>query len=197
MIIFNILLDFIQFIMVFIGDYIGTIEEFIPEDGTYVEDGKIYAAVMGDLKQNNEKKIVFNMKLPRLMVGSIVLAEITDVRNNSATAKIIKFLRYKQNVFVSAGIFVSQISDEYADKVSSFLGVGDIVKAKIVRNEKNLIDLSTKGNFGVVKAFCKVCRHELILNKEKIGSKSLICPNCKGAETRKIASDYGDVKDVF
>ncbi|MDI6730687.1 MAG: exosome complex RNA-binding protein Csl4 [Candidatus Altarchaeum sp.] len=183
--------------MVFIGDYIGTIEEFIPEDGTYVENGKIYAAVMGNLKQNNEKKIVFNMKLPRLRVGSIVLVEITDVRNNSATAKIIKFLGYKQNVFVSAGIFVSQISDEYVDKVSSFLGVGDVVKAKIITNEKNLIDLSTKGNFGVVKAFCKVCRHELILNKEKIGSKSLICPNCKGTETRKIASDYGSVKDVF
>jgi len=183
--------------VIFIGDYIGTIEEFIPKDGTYVEDGKIYAAVMGDLKQNNERKIVFSMKLPRLIVGSIVFAEITDVRNNTATATIRKFLGYKQNFSVSAGIFVSQISDGYVNNVSNFLGVGDIVKAKIVRNEKNLIDLSTKGNFGVVKAFCKVCRHELILNKEKIGSKSLICPNCKTEETRKIANDYGMVEDIF
>lgn len=183
--------------MVFIGDYIGTIEEFIPGDGTYIEDGKIYAAVMGDLKRNNERKIVFNTKLPRLRVGSIVLAQITDVHDNSATAKIIKFLGYKQNISVFSGIFVSQISDEYVDKVSNFLGVGDIVKAKIVRNEKNLIDLSIKGNLGVVKAFCKVCRHELVLNKERIGSKFLICPNCKRIEKRKIASDYGNVKDIF
>lgn len=183
--------------MVFIGAYLGTIEEFIPGEGTYVENGKIYAAVIGDLKQNNEKRIIFNPRLPRLRVGSIVLAEIMDVKDNSAIAKITKFLGYRQNVSIFAGIFVTEISDAYVDKVNNFLGVGDIVKARVIKNEKNLIDLSIKENFGVIKAFCKVCRHELILTREKIGSKLLICPNCKREETRKIASDYGAVKDVF
>jgi len=165
--------------------------------GTYVEDGKIYASVMGNLIQNNERRIVLNLKLPKQEIGSIVLAEVTDVKKNSASATIRKILGHKQNMSVSAGIFVSQISDAYVDQVSNFFSAGDIVKAKIVRNEKNLIDLSTKGNLGVVKAFCKICRHELILNKEKIGSNTLICPGCKKEEIRKIAGDYGAVKDVF
>lgn len=183
--------------MVFIGEYLGTIEEFLPMDGTYVEDGKIYASVIGDLRQNNERKIVLNLKPPKIAVRSIVLAEVTDVRRNSASATIRRILGHKQNVSIPAGIFISQISDAYVDDVSTFFGVGDIIKAKIVRNEKNLLDLSTKGNLGVVKAFCKRCRHELILNKEKIGSKTLICPSCKKEEIRKTAGDYGVVKDVL
>ncbi|NCN64814.1 MAG: hypothetical protein GW779_02495 [Candidatus Altiarchaeum hamiconexum] len=183
--------------MVFIGEYIGTIEEFLPMDGTYTEDGKIYASVIGDLIQNNERRIVLNLKIPKRAVGSTVLAEITDVKKNSASAIIRKILGYKQNMSVSAAIFVSQISDEYVDQVSNSFGVGDIIKAKIVRNEKNLIDLSTKGNLGVVKAFCWLCRHELILNKKKIGSRTLICPKCKKEETRKISDDYGAVKDIL
>jgi len=183
--------------MVFIGEYIGTIEEFLPRDGTYTENGKIYASIIGNLIQNNERRIVLNTKLPKQVVGSIVLAEITDVKKNSASATIRKILGYKQNMSISAGIFVSQISDAYVDQVSNSFGAGDIIKAKIVRNEKNLIDLSTKGNLGVVKAFCKTCRHKLILNKEKIGSRTLICPECKKEENRKIADDYGAVKDIL
>ncbi len=32
---------------ILIGDYLGTIEEFVPGKGTYAEDGKIYASNIG------------------------------------------------------------------------------------------------------------------------------------------------------
>jgi len=181
----------------FIGEYLGTIEEFLPMDGTYVEDGKIYTSVIGDLVQKGERKGIRCLKIPKINVGSVVLAEIDNVKKNFGSAIIRKILGYKQNISFPAKIFVSEISDTYIDDAGNFLGVGDIIKAKVVKNEKNLINLSIKGGFGVVKAFCKVCRHELVLSMERINSHILVCPVCKRRETRKIADDYGIVKDIF
>jgi exosome complex component CSL4 len=39
---------------VLIGDYLGTIEEFVPGDGTYAEEGKIYASTIGPVVIDRE-----------------------------------------------------------------------------------------------------------------------------------------------
>ena len=61
-----------------IGDYLGTIEEFVPCEGTYSEDGKIYAANFGKAVLDRENHIAkVEGKMPaEISIGQIVFGPI-------------------------------------------------------------------------------------------------------------------------
>lgn len=178
--------------MAFLGDYIGTIEEFLPGNGTYVENGKIYASNIGKVEVDDIERKISIGKSHKISVGQIVFCEVLDIRKNMATVLISKILGSKNEVAAKANIFISNISDKYIDRVEDAFGIGDIIEAKVIKVENNLIDLSTEGNFGVVKAFCNRCRHTLV----KKGNK-LFCENCGKDKIRKTAYNYGFVKEIF
>ncbi len=72
--------------------------------------------------------------------------------------------------------------------------ITDIVRSKIVEHKLNEFTLSTVGrNFGVIHSDCSVCGTSLI--KAKDGLNKLKCPFCGNIEYRKLADDYGNVKD--
>ena len=181
---------------VMIGDYLGTIEEFMPGDGTFEEDGKIYAAKMG-VKSVDAKKHLAEVKgktLPSLKLGDVVFGEVVSVKNNNVIVIAGKILGQKGAIDERTLIYVSNISDSYVDKPDNVFAVGDIVKAKVIKKDDNLTDLSTKGGFGVVKAFCKRCRHPLV--KSDKGQDKLKCSSCARIEKRQVASDYGNVCEM-
>lgn len=180
--------------MVFFGDYIGTIEEFIPGHGTYVKDGKIYAANIGNLVPNKERIAIINSKVSKLKEGDIIFGQIVAIREDSAVVSIQKIIGNKNTVNLTGRIFVQNISNTYVKSVDTVFGIGDIIKSKVVRVENNLIDLSTKGNLGIVKAFCKYCRHPLKYDDKK---NILVCQNCGKESTRKISDDYGNCTDIL
>ena len=64
-----------------IGDYLGTIEEFVPGDGTYADEGKIYASNIGRMILDREKHIVrIEGKFhPGLKVGQTVFGDVLSV----------------------------------------------------------------------------------------------------------------------
>ena len=70
--------------------------------------------------------------------------------------------------------------------------------------ELDLVDLSTKReDLGLVKAFCKKCRHTLIkieekpkTNRGRMPNNNLKCTFCGNKEHRKIAQDYGFVTKI-
>jgi exosome complex component CSL4 len=177
-----------------IGDYLGTIEEFVPGEGTYTEDGKIYAAVIGESSVDKDRHSVSVSVKPlgEPRVGQVVYAEVVGFRKNVVSVSVSRIEGYGMNVNFRADIYVSNISDKYVEKPESLFGIGDIVKARIIKMEADgTIDLSTKEEFGVVKAFCKVCRRELF----KAGKypDSFECESCGNQDKRKIAKDYGNV----
>ena len=176
-----------------VGDYLGTIEEYVLGEGTYAEDGKIYAANIGASKLDKEKHVVSvltkNLGEPR--VEKIVYCEVTGFRKNVVSVSVAKIEDFKMDVDFRAEIYVSNISDKYVEKPESLFGIGDVVKAKIIKIEPNTIDLSTKTDLGVVKAFCKVCRSPLVKSDKFEGT--CVCPSCGNHEKRKIAKDYGNV----
>lgn len=179
-----------------IGDYLGTIEEFVPGEGTYSDDGKIYASKMGETvldKENHSAKII-GKSMPEVKIGQIVFGEVNGFRKNMVTVNVSKIEGIEAQIEVKTNIYVSNISDGYVDKVEELFGIGDIVKGKIIKMDRNMIDISTKGDFGVVKAFCKRCRLSLIQSDK--GEGKMECPSCGHKELRKTAKDYGNVKVI-
>ena len=181
---------------VLIGDYLGTIEEYVPGRGTYSEEGKIYASNIGEVFLDREKHIAnVRCKYPaEIENGQIVFGEVTNIRKSNVTVIVKKIKGFDSNLDIRTEIHVSNISNGYIEKPERVFGIGDIVKARVVKINGRLIDISTKGNLGVVKAFCKRCRHPLVRPKED--KNKLICNYCGNRETRKTASDYGAVADL-
>jgi exosome complex component CSL4 len=175
------------------GDWLGVIEEFTPGEGTYEENGIVYASGIGRvLIDNVEKRVkvipIEARALPRK--GDIILGKVTQI-NKMLTFVDIARVRGKTiaNPF-SAVIHISQISPGYVENTSDALKLGDIIRARVVEEQGELIQLTTtEKNLGVVYATCSKCGSEL----ERKGNV-LYCPNCEAKETRKIASDYGRVK---
>ena len=66
------------------GDYIGVAEEFLPGDGAYEENGKIYATMVGnldlDMSRRSASVISRTNVLPQLKEGDIVYGEIVSVK---------------------------------------------------------------------------------------------------------------------
>lgn len=181
---------------VFIGDYIGTIEEYIAGDGTYVENGKIYAANIGYLNFSRDRVVTVNSKIPRLKVGDIVFGEIINIspKKESAFVAIERIAGIKSVVNLIGRIFIANVSEKYVRSIDEAFGIGDIVKAKVFMMEGNLIELSTKANLGVVMAFCRNCRHPL---KRGTGRDILKCENCGKEHIRKVSYDYRNCGDIL
>lgn len=175
------------------GDWLGVIEEFTPGEGTYEENGIVYASSIGGvLIDNIEKRVkvipIEARALPRK--GDLVLGKVTQI-NKMLTFVDIARVRGQTiaNPF-SAVIHISQISPGYVENTSDALKPGDIIRARVVEEQGELIQLTTtEKNLGVVYAACSKCGFEL----ERKGN-ILSCANCEARETRKIASDYGRVK---
>ena len=180
---------------VMIGDCLGTIEEFMPGEGTFAQDGKIFASKIGkkviDLEKHEAK--VIGKDIPRIGIGQTVFGDVVMMKPSMAIVNVQKIVGTEGIIDERTTIFVSNIDDKYVENPNDMFGIGDIIKAKVFKMEGNMIDLSTKGDLGVVKAFCKRCRMPLI-RSEKYEDK-LECGSCKHVEKRKIAADYGKVND--
>jgi exosome complex component CSL4 len=178
-----------------IGDYLGTIEEFVPGEGTYSDDGKIYASHIGRavLDQENHTAKV-EAKMPcELKLGQVVFGDVLNIRKNLVQVIARKIQDVKGDIDAKVGIYVSNIAKNYVERPEDMFGIGDIVKGRIIKIEPGMIDITTKDDeFGVVKAFCKRCRFAL----ERESGDRLMCPSCGHREQRKLASDYGNVAVV-
>jgi exosome complex component CSL4 len=181
---------------VMVGEYLGTIEEFMPGEGTYSEDGKIYSAIIGykDVDPGKHVAAVRGKTLPSMMIGQTVFGEVCGFKTNMVTIIAGKIVGQKGVIDEKTTLYVSNIADSYIDKPEDYFGIGDIVKAKVIKMDANLVDVSTKGeDLGVVKAFCKNCRHPLTISKKQ--PDKLQCPSCSRIEKRKMAVNYGNVSE--
>ncbi len=179
-----------------IGEFLGTIEEFMPGKGTFAEDGKIFASQIGkkviDMERHEAR--VLGRELPALAVGQEVFGEVIMMKPQMAIVDVQKIKGQVGNISERTTIFVSNIDNKYVDNPSDMFGLGDIVKATVFKMDNGMIDLSTKGDYGVVKAFCKRDRIALIKSEKNEGK--LECPVCKHIEKRKISPDYGQVSEL-
>ena len=173
------------------GEKLGVIEEFIPDSGTYVEDGAIHSENVGYILMDfaNKKVSVYptspNLNVPK--VGSIVVGNTRSVQSSVAVIRMIKVGRKFISGHFTGMIHISDVSFRYTDNMFDAFKVGDLVRAKVVSDKNKAFHLSTKGeNLGVIYAFCSQCGGLLVRK-----GRGLACQTCGYVERRKTASDYG------
>ncbi|MDY1591752.1 MAG: exosome complex RNA-binding protein Csl4 [Methanofastidiosum sp.] len=179
------------------GDYIGVAEEFLPGEGAYEENGKIYATMVGnldlDMSRRSASVISRTNVLPQLKEGDIVYGEIVSVKPQMVYVDLLAlegFADKKLSANTKARIYVSQTDKKYVKTISTEFRNGDIVRARVVDTQGDSIRLSTaEDSLGVIRAVCSVCKKTLV-NKDESLDGNLECKYCGSKETRKIANDY-------
>ena len=181
------------------GQLLGVVEEFLPDkQSTFVKEGQIYATKSGLVNLNNEER---KLKISTLQeedrkvveIGDVVIGVILFLRLYSVG---INFYTINRKVHFNSGYFgnihVSQISNRYVDKIHDAFQITDIMRARVIEQDYNEYKLSTTGkDLGVIFADCVICGDSL----SRIGQDKLRCERCGNVETRKLAEDYGNVKE--
>jgi len=175
------------------GDLLGTAEEFVPGEGAYEENGKVYSCSTGVVLLDSRKKHVSVFPRvrgpPVLKRGDLVIGIVEDVREQVAnvTIAILRGREDRELPIPSHGVVhISQTSTAYVKDLSRQFRPGDIIRAKVISAEREPVQLTTAGeDLGVIFSRCSRCRWVL-----KLDGKKLKCPNCGRIETRKIARDY-------
>lgn len=179
--------------IVFPGDFLGVIEEFIPSRGTYEEDGNIYAAKFGVVKFDSVNRVIYvsafrRDRLPLPEKGDAVIGIVHDVKDEIAIIRI-NLIENKDrpSSYITGFLHLSQVSSRKSfNNMYEALRVGDMVRAKVL-NSWNPYQLSIRGdNFGVIFARCSRCLSPLSRRRGK-----LFCTSCRAYESRKFASGYG------
>ncbi|MHA1871244.1 MAG: hypothetical protein ACTSXF_09860, partial [Promethearchaeota archaeon] len=129
---------------VIVGEYLGDEMEYVAEDSTkiYEQDGKLYAAITGNLKVNARRRTL-NIKparipkRPFITRGDLIIGRVDYVRKFTVGVRIFKVNNYFifDNSNLYGNIHVSNVSKQYIEKIDDAFKKTDIVRAKILRNE--------------------------------------------------------------
>ncbi|MET1101691.1 MAG: exosome complex RNA-binding protein Csl4 [Pyrodictiaceae archaeon] len=179
--------------LVYPGEELATIEEFIPGDGCYVHDSKIYSAIIGRVQLNMSTRRISvhplsgKPHIPRknMQVYGYVASIIRD---DLALIKIIFDERGQMFSGEFTGILhISQATPQKVNNMYEVLRVGDVVKVTILNSTSPYIVSTKHATNGVVLAFCSKCGAPLF---KVPGEEGLVCPRCGNREKRKTAARY-------
>jgi exosome complex component CSL4 len=176
------------------GAFLGVAEEFLPGDGAFEEDGKIFAATIGiaqfDMKGRKAQVTPAVSQPPSPTEGDTVICSVVGMREKMALVEILALKGHEDRdvtCSTKARIYISQSAKRYVKQLSDQFRVNDVVRATVRRAQKEPLELSTvEDNMGVIHALCSKCR-TVMRRKQNV----LECPNCGNIEMRKLASDYG------
>lgn len=173
------------------GDVVGSAEEFVPGDCTYVKGGVIYASTAGLVNINSQTKsasvIPKTNAPPKLCQGDIVVGEVIDMKDSLVIVSLAFKKGYESRPISDeeATIHISNVKNSYVKDLRQMFSLRDIIKAKII-DERQLRLSTGDEDLGVIKAYCNRCMTGLV---KKDGR--LVCPSCANTETRKLSSCYG------
>ncbi len=179
------------------GDEVAVAEEYLPAEGTYEENGIVYAALTGELEVNDgEKTVSVQAENPMvsLAIGDSVFCEVTDVRASMAICEVVMVEGKSRNITgdTNGTIHVSKISQDYVQDVGREYRPSDIIRARVMQVKPSIQLNTAHSHFGAVKSLCQVCRSPL-----RRTEKGLYCDLCEEYEPRKIADDYGNVETIL
>ena len=176
------------------GDKLGIIEQYVPGEGTYDDDGEIKSSVLGNVKINQKKRIIsVDSKFGKpalLKKGDIVYGQITDIKPQRANINIdcIKDNPRPLALPYMGAIHISQAKKDYLEKLGDAFRIGDIVQAKVVKITGDNVDLSTVDkDCGVLKAMCTRCRDYMHTTQKR---DEVQCNSCNKKEKRKVSINY-------
>lgn len=173
------------------GDVVGSAEEFVPGECTYVRGGVIYASTAGLVDIDPETKsasvIPKTNAPPKLCHGDIVVGEVVDLKDSLVVVSL-AFKKGYENRPLSdeeATIHISNVRNSYVKDLRQMFSLRDILKAKIIDERQRRLSTGDE-DLGVVKAYCNRCMTGLVRKDGR-----LVCPSCANTETRKLSTSYG------
>ncbi len=178
------------------GEEVGTSEEWLSGEGTFEEEGNIYAAQFGKLifdEDTLEARVEPMNPIVEVKEGDIIYGYVFMRKKAMIVIMIEKIEGVSRGVKedVEGTLHISEVSDDYTDDLKDEFLVGDIVRAKVTQVEPT-IKLSTTGKtFGVVRGYCPQCRKAMKFERKH---DRLHCENCEIHSERKISSAYGMIK---
>ena len=179
------------------GDKLGIIEQYLPGDGTYENEGDIESTVLGNVIINPKMKTISvkpkSGSPATLEVGDRIYFQMTDIKPQRVNVKIDRLEKTKRDLALPymGSIHISKVKNGYLDKISDAVRIGDIIKAEVVKITGDNVDLSTvEEDCGVVKAMCTRCREYMTTTGKK---SELQCKRCNKKEKRKISNEYVNI----
>jgi len=180
---------------VFPGEPLCTIEEYLPGDGVYVDDGLIRAARFGQVeidpvsRRISVKSVTGKPRLPRRGV-SVYGVAIGAPREELMLIRIFadeRMIAY--NGSFTGILHVSQVSEQYGQgrRIYDFVKPGDVVRVTVLSDTPAYIVSMKRPQDGVILAFCSICGAPLY---RVPGSNRLVCLRCGREEQRKISPYY-------
>jgi len=173
------------------GNKLGVIEELVPGQGTYVDDGNIYALTTGNaLVDLLERRVAVLSEVQQPLVpriDSVVSGVVNNVQENSLEIRIMKIDGKSVSGFFTGVLHISNVSDRFVKTMFDAFKPGDLVDARVISTTNRVFHLTTEEpKLGVVYAFCSYCGSPL-----KYKDRALRCLTCRRIENRKTASGYG------
>ncbi|MGB9674849.1 MAG: exosome complex RNA-binding protein Csl4, partial [Nanopusillaceae archaeon] len=160
------------------------IEEFVGENGTYINDYEVISNNLGLLNIDYKLKIVRVEPLNKVKIiekNSYVLCEVKEVQDSLIIVDILSVNKKPLKHPMTGIILPLKIKKEK----KPLLSIGDIVIAKVIDTSYGTISLSIKDkDCGALLCFCEFCASPLKLNK------NLYCKKCKIRQDRKIMKKY-------
>ncbi len=172
------------------GQKLCVIEEFIPGDGTFEDDGNIYSKTIGTTRFDFINKVVTVQRKTKKPVvpeeNATVMAMVTRSQKKIAQLEILSIDEKPLDIPFTGILHISSSSPSYQHSMKDVVKAGDIVRARIINAKSVLPQLTTIGrDLGAIKAFCSRCGQALILKNGE-----LRCAACGNTEIRKTAQDY-------
>ena len=181
------------------GEELAVAEEFLPGPGAYLDEenwvvrSSITGRVLRDLNLKFIRVAGRRQKYGFPSLGSIVIGYVSSMKTDFALITIIANSKMNPLSFPLTGILhISQTTSGFIRNMYEILGIGDLVKTKIISRE-NPFQLTTKNpGLGVILATCSKCG--AVLRRSKSGT--LICPRCGNVESRLVAPDYINLRRI-
>ena len=176
------------------GEELAVVEEYEAGEGTYEENGRVYAAQPGVLALDAEHRVArvtpFNPPA-HLAVGDVIYGNVTDIRSSMAEARVLAIHGRGRQVAgeLDASLHVSKIANAYVEDIRDALRLGDTLRMRVIQTDPSLQVTTAEQNLGVVLALCTFDRFPM----ERRGDQ-VRCPRCERTSRRKLAADYGDLE---
>ena len=177
--------------LVFPGDELAVIEEFLQGPGSYEQDGVVRSSELGQARLDLDKREVEVSKRTKKLIlpleGLDIVGEVGAVQRRMANVDVFIIDGLEIVTPYTGVIHISNVSSDYVKDMGLAVRSGDLVKAKIINTKNRIVQLSIEGaDYGIVYAFCSRCGATLEHRKTR-----LHCPRCERVERRKVAKTYG------
>ncbi len=178
------------------GDKIAVIEEFLPDETCFEQDGSILSMTTGEVIPDQKKhKITVKpfKRLFELKKGDTGIGRVVYVKKQIASVDIHRVNDTQVSLPVNSILHVSEASRRFVKNMYEVTRPGDWLKFKIVRTMKPVYISLIGDGLGVVIAQCNHCGTDLDFFRRN----TLKCPNCGLIQDRITAKSFGKLVTSF